>query len=826
MASGGPGGRFSGVGPLPERSFADLLSSYRGAAGLTQEELAERASLSVGAISLLERGARTAPRPQTVACLATALALAPADRRDFTAAARRRPAVSVPQPGRTASPELWMRSTSFLGREPELARVRLLLREPGVRFLTLTGPPGAGKTRLAVEVAAAVAPDYRDGVVAVELAPLTDPTQVVPAIRQALGLAEARNRSALETVVSYCHDRHVLLLLDNVEQLVAVGPELARLLERCPGLQMLVTSRTAVRIRAEREFTVPALALPSLAAERAGAPDAVRSTPAVALFLDRAIAARPGFELTAANATEVAAICRRLGGLPLALELAAPWVRLLTPSEILGQLDRQLELLVGGSRDLPVRQRSMRATLAWSCDLLDAEAIALLRRLSVFRGGAPLDALADVAALPGGVMPHLATLVDHGLVTRPEAAAGEPRVVLLETVREYGTELLAAAGEQTTTALAHLAYYTGLALRFDREVRTAAQAAWLARIRRERDNVRAALDRAVDYGHPEQGLRLAAAMTQFWELDGCREEGLSWLDRLLAATVDPEPAVLAEARRATGFLRWRTGSHERAAADLRAGLAIFEQLGDRRGIAEATRGLGNALGAQGHVAEAIRLLEAATVLLRDLGEHERLAAALTSIGMYTSRGGDRTRATALYQEALDIYRALDDVLGTAMCLTNLGHQAQLAGDPHLARTRLEAAVAAGRRLNAPFHLAAALANLADVFREQDDVDAACLGYREALELFATTADQSGVASCLRCVAWGAWREGEPARAARLYGAAEAISPVAVSYDVDDAGLHERVRAELRALLGAAAFAAAYEAGGRLSLSEAAAEGAR
>jgi tetratricopeptide (TPR) repeat protein len=547
-------------------------------------------------------------------------------------------------------------------------------------------------------------------------------------------------------------------------------------------------------------------------------------------FLDRATAARPDFHITAENATTIAAICRRLGGLPLALELAAPWVRLLMPSEILGHLDRQLELLVHGSRDLPERQRSMRAALGWSCDLLDAGTLALLRRLSVFRGGVPMDALDGVCqavgALPGGVMPHLVALVDHGLVARHDAPDGEPRMVLLETVREYGLELLAAAGEQEATVVAHLEHYTDLALRFDREVRSGAQAAWLQRLRRERDNLRAALDHAIEYGRIEAGLRLATALRRFWELDGCREKGLSWLDRLMAAAVDAAPSVLAQALKATGLLRWRIGSNERSVADLRTALAIFRDLGDQRGVAEAMSGLGNAFGANGEGAEAIRLLAEAAVLLRELDMREVLGSTLVSLGMYLSRSGDRTRATALYQEALDIYRDLDDALGMAMCLTNLGHQAHITGDMNLARTRLEAAVAAGRRMDAPFHLAAALSNLADVFRDQDEVHAARTHYREALDLFAIAADQSGIASCLRCLAWCAWRDGQTGRAVRLYGAAEAISPVAVSYDVDDAGLHERVSSDLRELVGDPAFVAAYDTGRRLPLSAAVAEGSQ
>jgi predicted ATPase len=811
------------MGPSGEGPFAELLAGHRGAARLTQEELASRAGLSPGAVSLLERGARTAPRRRTVARLAAALRLSPAESQAFAAAARRRSAARVPR--FPVPPELRISATAFFGRERELAGVRVLLRRPDVRLLTLTGSPGVGKTRLALEVAAAVADDYRDGAAIVALGSLTDPTQVMRAVQQALGLVEARNRPALETVATHCRDRHRLLLLDNLEHLLAAGPELAELLDRCPELQMLVTSRAAARIRVEHELAVPPLRLPSAGEERAA--ETLRSVPAVALFLDRAAAARPSFRLTAENAGSVAAICRRLDGVPLALELAAPWVRLLTPPEILDQLDRQLELLVDGPRDLPERQRTMRATLAWSCELLEAEPRALLRRLSVFRGGAPLDALDRVCqaagALRGGVLQHLAVLVDHSLVGRHEAAGGEPRVTMLETVREYGSELLAAAGDEEATAIAHLEHCAGLAARSHRGMRTGAQASWLDRLRRELDNVRAALGWAVGHGRTDAGLCLAGAMWPFWDFGGHRQEGLSWLCRLLAAGGQVEPGARAEALKAAGFLSWQLGALEQSIAQLSESQAIFQELGDRRGVAEAVRGLGNATGAGGSHREAIPLLERAVGLLRDLDERPLLATALTSLGVYVSRDGDRRRATTLYEEALTIQRELDNSLGMALCLTNLGHQAQIAADLPLAQTRLEEAVGAARRLDAPFYLAAALANLGDVFRERGEAAVACECYREALALFAGLGDRPGVAGCLRCLAWGAWTAGQPARAARLYGAAEALRPAAIAYDADDDAFHEQVRSPLRQQLGEGAFAAAHEAGRRLSLDQAAAE---
>lgn len=813
------------MGRSPEPSFGELLSTYRGAAGFTQEELAERAGLSVGAISLLERGLRIAPRPRTVARLTATLGLGPQERQQLAAAGKRRPAGSEPKV--IVPADLSIPGTRFVGREYEVRDVSALLVRDDIRLLTLTGPPGAGKTRLALEVSAEVSGNYRDGVLALGLGTLSDPAQVLPAIRQAAGLSETRGRSALETVTAHYRDRQALLVLDNLEHLLPVGHELAELLARCPDVQILVTSRAALRILAEHVFTVSALRLPSIAEERAGRPRALSEVPAVTLFAERAAAAMPDFRITTENASAVAAICRRLDGLPLALELAAPWVRLLTPQGILDQLESRLELLVAGARDLPERQRTMRSALAWSCDLLDGEARFLLRRLAIFQGSAPLDALDDVCQAAGrlqmGVLPNLAVLAEHALVLQHEADGRTARVDLLETVREYGRELLDSAGEHDQTATAHLNYYIALATQLEPSARSAEQASWLARLRSERDNIRAALRFASENGAVEAGLRLAGLLTQFWILSGLRAEGLAWLNRLLAAAGEVEPGVRGRALLAAGELGWRLGDHDQAVRYLRASLDIFEELDDARGTAEATRSLGDAEGARRNYPEAKRLMETAIAAFRRLDARAPLAVALGNLGMYTSRTGDRRRATALYNESLSIHRALEDRIGMAMSLTNLGHQAQLAGNLALAESRLREAVAFARELDVPYTLAAALANVSDVYRERGDIEAACAGYLEAMELFARLSDPAGVASCLRCLAWGSWAEGDLVQAARLYGAANTLSPVAASYDVDDAGLHARVRADLARRLSDQEFTVAYDAGSRMSMTEAVVE---
>jgi predicted ATPase/transcriptional regulator with XRE-family HTH domain len=534
-------------------SFGDLLRRHRLAAGLTQASLAERARLSVEAISTLERGSRRRPTQATLELLAGALELSPAEREAFVACARQRDGRRSGASRRAFEEEhrydLPIPPTPLVGREREVALACGLLRRPEVRLVTLTGTPGVGKTRLGLAIAEAMRSEFPGGALLVPLATLTDPNRVGSTIRQALGAREEAPRALVETLITHIGSRRLLLLLDNFEHVQPAAPLLALLLSRCAELHVLVTSRAALRIRGEHELPVPPLTLP----DRAGPPAAEELTrvPAVALFLQRAEASAADFRLTDLNARTVAEICRKLDGLPLAIELAAAWIRLLTPEALLDRLDNRLQVLVGGALDLPERQRAMRDTLQWGHDLLEPDEQILFRRLSIFSGGVPLDAVEEVCQaagpLAGDAIHSVITLVEKNWLAR-EPGDAEPRLAMLETVREYGRDRLDASGELGPTARAHADYYLALAGAAEPELTGADPAGWLARLEAEHDNFRAALSWAVDSGEIETGLELAVRLRSFWEMHGHPREGVEWFDALLGRAGAVNPALRAAAR--------------------------------------------------------------------------------------------------------------------------------------------------------------------------------------------------------------------------------------------------------------------------------------
>jgi len=525
--------------------FAGRLRRLRLDAGLTQEALAERAGLGVRTVQALEEGENW-PHRTTVLRLARALGLTPGAEAPFVAAGRppARPRRPVTASGAEAAPprrpahNLPLQLTSFVGRDRERAGVRRLLATS--RLVTLTGPGGVGKTRLALRVAADVLPEYPHGVWLAELAVLADPARVPQAVAAAAGVPEDPARPLLAVLADALRPRRLLLLLDNCEHLVGACARLAdALLRACPGLTVLATSREPLSIAAEAAWPVPPLAVPDAGKPPPGGTAARYE--AVRLFRDRAAAARPTFRLTRRNAPAVAQLCARLDGLPLALELAAARVRVLPVAELAARLEDRFRLLTGGSRAAPARQQTLRATLDWSYDLLSEPERALFRRLAVFAAGWTMAAAEAVGAdadgqgiAPGEVLDLLTGLLDKSLVTADEQPDGTARYRLLETVRQYAQERLAAGGEAEVVQRRHAAFFLGLAEAAAPELLGGRQTAWLDRLEREHDNLRAALEWLTERGAVEAGLRLGNAVGPFWLTRGYLQEPRERLERLLA----------------------------------------------------------------------------------------------------------------------------------------------------------------------------------------------------------------------------------------------------------------------------------------------------
>lgn len=635
--------------------FAALLRRYRLAAELTQEGLAERTGLSTQAVGALERGHRKLPYRDTVRALADALDLDAAERLalEHALSQSRQPTVNAniaaPNPAAVpADPPLSQgisrpnfASDQLIGRAAAVAAVAVLLRSAETRLVTMTGPGGVGKTRLATEVARVVAGDFPDGATFVPLASVDDHRLVAATIANAIGARGYATARPEETLRAAIGAQRLLLILDNMEHVLAATPLIADLHAGCPHLTILVTSRAVLRVRGERVYEVPPLALPDANAN----PAALLDSAAVALFVRRAQEAFPGFALTESNAAAVAAICHRLDRLPLALELAAARLTLLSPAGLRSRLDRALPLLTGGGRDRPERQQTLRAALAWSYELLSPGEQAVFRRLAPFAGGCTVAAAEAVCgadqALAVEILDWLAALLEHGLLRRQPGEEEEPRFALLETVREYAAEQLAANGETASAQRRHAAYFLALAEAESPALTSTAPHQALARLEREHDNLRAALAwllASPDGG--ERALRLTGALWRFWLMRGHATQGLDWLMRSLKASqAGGVSDIRARVMGGASALAHSQGDYARAAALGSASLGLWRELGDPEGIAGALGMLALSHHGQGDYAAAIPLAEEALGIWQAQGDQRRAAALLTNLGAITTISG-------------------------------------------------------------------------------------------------------------------------------------------------------------------------------------------
>jgi predicted ATPase/serine/threonine protein kinase len=669
--------------------------------------------------------------------------------------------------------------SALVGRDKELAAARELLLREKVRLVTVTGPGGIGKSRLGLEIARGLVPQFPAGIFFVPLASISDPGLILSLIAQTVGIRETGGQALLEALKEFLNSlgAPTLLLIDNFEHLVAAAPILTELLALAPNLKLLVTSRAALRVYGEQEFPVPPLALP--AGKSLPPLETLAQYSAISLFLQRAAAVRRDFKLTQENAAAVTEICSRLDGLPLAIELAAARVKLLSPAAMCTRLASRLQLLTGGARDLPARQQTLRQAFDWSYDLLTAQEQKLFRRLSVFLGGSTLEGVESVCNtrndLELDVLDGMASMVDKSLVRQVEQADGELRFVMLETIREYALEKMTDAGEEAFTRRSHAAYCLVLAEEGAAEEGGENLKSWLDRFDLEHGNFRTALEWLTETRDADWGLRLGVALFRFWEMREHLAEGRDRLGKLLNM---PSAAAPTKMRMrglfAAGVLAGEQGDYAVSDAQMRESLDIARQLADKNSMAVSLNAIAVHARVRGELASAQQLGEESVALWRELDDRLAVARGLSNLADVARLQDDYGRARALYEESLFIFRERGDRAGVAWTLNHQGDVARDQSDWAAARTLYERSLATFYEINDRWGIAGSLADLGNLEREQGDFRAADALYQESLRLFQQLEHKRGIARILESFACSASAQSQPERALRLAGAAAAL----------------------------------------------------
>ncbi len=743
-----------------------------------------------------------------------------------------------------------LQPTPFIGREKELASVVALLRHPDVRLVTLTGPGGTGKTRLALQAAAELLEDFPDGVFSVELAALTDPSLVPSTIAQTLRVMEGAGKPLIESLKDYLHDKHLLLVLDNFEQVASAASVADALMKSASHLKIVVTSRVNLRLYGEHAFPVPPFDLP----DPNHLPPLERLTQyeVVQLFIERAQAAKPDFQVTNENASAVAKICVRLDGLPLAIELAAARVRLLPPNALLSRLSSRLKMLTGGGVNVPARQQTLRGAIEWSYDLLSEGEQQLFRRMAVFQGGRSLEALEAVCNSEGlqiegtlqvDLLDGAESLMNSSLLQQRDGRDGEPRLWMLETIHEYareklqGTAVYGGSGEAEALSRQHALYFMRLAEEAEPHLTDKRQQEWLDRLEDEYDNIRAALGWSGEQANgkegegeaeaagegeaegPEVGLRIGGAIWRFWFVRGLFTEGREHLGAVLArhstssappaSPTSPAPTLYSTSGIAEGS---EAGRQQQSLSRSRS---------TSRSRAKALNGAGVLARRQGDYSSARALHEESLAFSREMGDKSGIAYSLNLLGSVAQEQGDYTSARALNEESLALMRELGDKSGTSYSLMSFGAVALLLGDYTEAHALLEESLALGRELGDKSGISYSLNSLGLVAAEQGDYTGARALHSKSLALRMDLGDKKGIAASLAGLGGVAVRVGDAERGTKLLGAVEMLlqSISAVLYR-EDRLPYERSVEQAREVLGEEEFEKAWQEGRARSMEEA------
>jgi predicted ATPase/DNA-binding XRE family transcriptional regulator len=810
-----------------DASFGRLVRQLRRSADLTQRDLAKQIGYSVVTIRKVESDERR-PSRDLAGRLARCLKIQPDEMYSFLSLARSgvqdaaaAEAGARPAGQRAVPMNLVTPLTRLIGRGEDAAAIHDLLTDREIRLVTLVGPPGIGKTRLSLQVAADVAPAFPDGVFSVALGPISDPALVTPTIAKTLGVKESAAQPLVECLIDYLRPRRLLLLLDNVEHMLSAVPDIAQVLTACPTVKVLTTSRQPLRIRGEQLYSVPPLALPPPALPDHDRAVTAARYPAIELFVERAQAADRTFQLSDANARDIAAICANLEGLPLAIELVAARVTLLAPQALLSRLDSRLTLLTDGPRDLPERQQTLRGTIDWSYRLLNAGEQALFARLAVFIGGCLPEAAEQVANadadLPVATLDGLGALADRNLLRQEERLDGERYSVFFETIREFALEKLAERGESVLIRERYRGYYLGLAETASARLTGRDQEVWLDRLEAEHNNLRAVIEYHIQHGEAAPVLRMVAALWRFWHVRSHHTEGGRWialalgLDEPADAPVDARHR--AQALNGAGWIAQDQSDNAQAGTFFAESLRLSRLIDDRRGIAEALHGVGGQVQASGDDEHAVALFSESLQLYRALDDQEGIAWSLDHLGYAALYLDDAGRALELFEESSRIFQRLQHTWGSAISLHHQGLTLMARGEHALSLERLGEGLARFEELGNSWGIAQSYYHLGHGALRTADHPGAEEYFRRSLALSQVEEDRTGVVRSLAGLGSVAVARGRFARAAYLFGAVDAFAEVHLLRQTPlESTVHERDVAAVRSWFAAGGDRSAWSEG--------------